>query len=114
MLTSGSGLVLPAVDGSHSSPVSSGAPAIHVGVTPDFATSGISQTNSQNWAGYAVTAPTAAVTDVRMSWTVPEVTCSSGSTTDSVVWVGIDGWTDSTVEQIGTGSDCSSGTAYFF
>jgi Peptidase A4 family len=69
---------------------------------------------SDNWAGYALTAPDGSVTDVQASWVVPSVTCptsSSSSTSPSQgpyasFWTGIDGWSDNTVEQIGTDSDC--------
>ena len=43
------------------------------------------------------------------SWIVPTVTGSSRGTTYSAVWVGIDGYSDSTVEQIGTEEDVVNG-----
>jgi hypothetical protein len=64
--------------------------------------------DSSNWAGYAVTGANGSVTDVTGSWTVPAVTCSAAPTGYSAFWVGIDGFTSSTVEQIGTDSDCVS------
>jgi hypothetical protein len=68
--------------------------------------------DSTNWSGYAVTGPNGEVTDAKASWTVPLVTCtgnSLGSTGGySSFWVGIDGWSSNTVEQIGTDSDCIS------
>jgi len=60
------------------------------------------QVGSGNWSGYAATAatPTAdTVTDVIGTWTVPTVTGAAGY---SAVWVGIDGFDDGTVEQLGT------------
>jgi len=64
---------------------------------------------STNWAGYAVTGSKGAVTDVKASWTVPMAQCSTTySNGYSSYWVGIDGWSSSTVEQIGTDSDCVS------
>jgi hypothetical protein len=66
------------------------------------------QYESTNWAGYAVTGNKGSVTDVKGSWRVPAVTCSSTPNGYSSYWVGIDGWTSSTVEQIGTDSDCVS------
>ena len=42
-----------------------------------------------------------AVSDVKGTWTVPTVTSSSVNSY-SAVWVGIDGYADNTVEQIGT------------
>jgi hypothetical protein len=66
--------------------------------------------NTTNWSGYAaqtnLTLPASnAVTAVSGSWTVPAV---SGSGAYSSVWVGIDGYTSSTVEQIGTEQDVSN------
>src|SRR5947207_2656782 len=65
---------------------------------------------SQNWGGYAVasslTAPmSGAVSDVQGTWTVPSLSRSDSSSTDSSAWVGIDGYSDNTVEQIGTEQD---------
>ena len=59
---------------------------------------------SLNWSGYAVNTANDAVTAVGGSWTVPTVTKTGSSTAYASVWVGIDGSTNSTVEQIGTGS----------
>jgi hypothetical protein len=68
--------------------------------------------DSTNWSGYAVTGPNGTVTDAKASWTVPAVSCTGntlGSTSGySSFWVGIDGWSSNTVEQIGTDSDCIS------
>jgi len=61
---------------------------------------------SYNWSGYAVTRANGAVTDVKSSWIVPAVACSGAPGGYAAFWTGIDGWTSSTVEQIGTDSDC--------
>jgi hypothetical protein len=65
---------------------------------------------SSNWGAYAsetsLTAPAkGAVNAVNGSWTIPTVTASTSSQTYSAFWVGIDGYSDSTVEQIGTEQD---------
>jgi hypothetical protein len=65
---------------------------------------------SYNWAGYAVTGTTGSVTDVKGSWVVPAVNCSSAPTGYSAFWVGIDGFSSNSVEQVGTDSDCVSTT----
>jgi hypothetical protein len=71
--------------------------------------------DSTNWSGYAVTGATGSVTQVTGSWKVPSATCSQGSGAQySSFWIGIDGWTSPTVEQIGTDSDCSSGTPAYY
>ncbi len=70
-----------------------------------------STTTSTNWSGYAVGADAGAVTAVSGSWTVPTVT--GNGTSDSVAWVGIDGFNSSTVEQTGTAMDLVNGHAQY-
>jgi hypothetical protein len=94
-----------------------GAPvAAHA--APFFATHGgairMSTTSSTNWAGYAVTGARGSVTDVTGSWTQPAATCSGTSAQYAAFWVGIDGYSSSTVEQTGTEADCSSGHASYY
>ena len=70
---------------------------------------------STNWSGYAVTASRGAVTDVKGSWNVPSVDCSSSSQNQyASLWVGIDGYNSNTVEQIGTDSDCQGDTPTYY
>jgi hypothetical protein len=71
-----------------------------------------------NWSGYAAetnlnTPASKAVTMVSGSWTVPKVT---GTTTAySSVWVGIDGYSSFSVEQLGTEQDTSrSGATTYY
>jgi hypothetical protein len=66
---------------------------------------------SLNWSGYAaitsILHPTnESVTSVSGSWTVPALSASTDQTYCSI-WVGIDGFSSSTVEQIGTEHDWS-------
>jgi hypothetical protein len=67
---------------------------------------------SENWSGYVVTG--SGFTDAKASWHVPEVNCSKTPNTQSAFWVGLDGWTDGTVEQNGTDSDCSGTTPVYY
>src|SRR5438034_649359 len=72
---------------------------------------------STNWSGYGAetnlsTPQINAVSDVRGSWVVPSVTGTS--TAYSSFWVGIDGYSSSTVEQIGTDSDLSGSTPVYY
>jgi hypothetical protein len=69
---------------------------------------------STNWSGYAVTGSTGSVTSVSGSWIVPTVTGSRRTTAYSSFWVGIDGFSSSTVEQIGTDSDVQRGRAVYY
>lgn len=72
---------------------------------------------SSNWAGYAsltnLTNPqNMSVSDVRGSWVIPTLSCDA-TTTYSSAWVGIDGYSDNTVEQTGTEHDCYQGKSYY-
>jgi hypothetical protein len=67
---------------------------------------------TKNWSGYAVTGN--GFTSARGSWIVPKVKCSTTPDTYVVHWVGIDGFSDNTVEQIGTGSNCSGTSPSYF
>lgn len=81
-------------------------------LAPDMNVAGIngSSVSSTNWSGYAVTGPTGSVTTVSGSWIVPAVT---GTNTAFVAnWVGIDGYSSSTVEQTGTLSATGNYQAY--
>jgi hypothetical protein len=62
--------------------------------------------SSSNWAGYAATGASGSFTSVSASWTQPTASCTSGSQY-AAFWVGLDGYTSKTVEQIGTEADCS-------
>ena len=70
---------------------------------------------STNWSGYAVTGDRGSVTDVTASWIVPAIqgTCPSTNQYASF-WVGIDGYSSNTVEQIGTDSDCQNGNPVYY
>jgi hypothetical protein len=48
------------------------------------------------------------------TWTQPAVTCAAGENSWSSPWVGIDGYNSTTVEQIGTDSDCQNGTPVYY
>jgi len=68
---------------------------------------------SANWAGYAIetnlTKPAKnAVSDVSGQWTVPTLNCTR-ATTYSSAWVGLDGYSSNSVEQLGTEQDCYRG-----
>jgi hypothetical protein len=69
-------------------------------------------TTSTNWSGYAVNTAAGAVKAVSGSWVIPTV--SGTSTAYSSDWVGIDGFSSSTVEQIGTDSDIVNGTPQYY
>jgi len=71
-----------------------------------------------NWSGYvaatSISQPKAnSVTAVSGSWIVPTVTGPSTGSYYSSVWVGIDGWGNSTVEQLGTEEDLVNGSPVY-
>src|SRR5467141_4046937 len=72
-----------------------------------------------NWAGYVAATDLSvplkhSVTDVRGSWRVPTVVSSRTQDTASAIWVGIDGNSDRTVEQIGTEQDWTTGAPVYY
>src|SRR5436190_4132645 len=68
---------------------------------------------SSNWSGYAAFGTPGSFNSVSASWVQPSVTCTSKNTYSSY-WVGLDGYNSSTVEQLGTEADCSSGAAKYY
>ena len=68
--------------------------------------------SDQIWGGYAVTGNT--YTSVSGSWTVPTLNCSSTRNSSVSPWIGIDGWSSDTVEQIGFDQDCENGVAGYY
>ena len=82
-------------------------------------TRGVREGKSSTWAGYAVVTSISSpqkgvVSDVNGSWTVPTVDCAMTPNAYASFWIGIDGYSSGTVEQIGTESDCSSGSARYY
>jgi hypothetical protein len=69
--------------------------------------------SSSNWAGYADTGSSHGFTNVAASWVQPAGQCSSGDQY-SAFWVGLDGYTSSTVEQTGSEVDCVGQTAEYY
>jgi Peptidase A4 family len=68
---------------------------------------------STNWSGYAVTGST--FTTATADWTQNAITCTSGGgETDMSPWVGIDGYSTSTVEQTGSSGDCNGATPDYY
>ncbi len=74
---------------------------------------------STNWAGYGVELSLASpqansVNEASGQWVVPTVTCPLRSTSYSASWIGIDGYSDNTVEQTGTEQDCDHGQPQYY
>jgi len=81
-------------------------PAGHLGVR---SVHGHTTAESTNWSGYAATGANGAFSSVSASWTEPTATCSGNrkhTNQYSSFWVGLDGYSSSSVEQTGTDADC--------
>jgi Peptidase A4 family len=95
-------------------PFKSGDPGTKTVNEPASALADTSASSSFNWSGYADAAKTAnTFTKVSGQWKTPKVRCTREDTLTSE-WVGIDGYTNSTVEQDGTLSWCYLGQATYF
>jgi Peptidase A4 family len=75
---------------------------------------------SANWSGYADAEASSAstVSNVSGSWTIPRVQCLPAPYQNQDVfnanWVGIDGFNDQTVEQLGSATQCFEGVEYYY
>jgi hypothetical protein len=69
-------------------------------------TKGDAEVASSNWSGYAATGSDGTFKSVSASWTQPTATCTSSTDEYAAFWVGLDGYSSSSVEQTGTDSDC--------
>jgi antitoxin component of MazEF toxin-antitoxin module len=72
---------------------------------------------SANWSGYAATLANTTFTDVTATWRIPAATCNLGQSSSAALWVGLGGYNtgSQSLEQTGTGSDCSvAGKASYY
>jgi hypothetical protein len=69
---------------------------------------------SSNWAGYAATGSNGTFNSVSASWVQPAGNCSGGGDQYAAFWVGLDGYSSSTVEQTGSEVDCVGRTAEYY
>jgi hypothetical protein len=74
---------------------------------------------SLNWSGYVAESNFAAplngaVSDVKGTWVVPTVAANGATSAYSSTWVGMDGFSDDTVEQVGTDSDWTNRTPSYY
>jgi Peptidase A4 family len=79
----------------------------------------VTGTQSINWSGYADSETgSSTVSQVSGNWTLPGVRClpSPYQNQDAFLssWVGVDGFTDQTVEQLGTAAQCFEGVLYYY
>jgi len=89
------------------------------GVTPSTTNAGAGakgtgEIGSYNWSGYAdTTTTTGAFTSVSGSWAEPVTFCSAEQRL-TAFWVGLDGFSNTTVEQLGTLAYCFQGQPYYY
>jgi hypothetical protein len=79
----------------------------------------ITANQSINWSGYADSeGGSKTISQVSGNWTIPAVECLPRpyENQDAFLanWVGIDGFTDQTVEQLGTATQCFEGVKYYY
>lgn len=67
----------------------------------------LADTTSTSWSGYVTTGST--YTETTGNWTVPVQDCTATPNGETAEWVGLDGDGSSTVEQVGTQTDCADG-----
>ena len=79
----------------------------------------VTEIGSYNWSGFADSQTgTTPVSAVSARWTIPQVSCLTGQYKNQdaflAQWVGLDGFTDGTVEQLGTATQCYEGVEYYY
>jgi hypothetical protein len=83
------------------------------------ANGGLTGSQSINWSGYAdAETGSNTVSQVSGTWTMPAVSCLPApyENQDAFLanWVGIDGFNNGTVEQLGTAVQCFEGVKYYY
>jgi hypothetical protein len=111
-VVAGAGLVGPVSTASagtaraaHATPVIVNRPRV---LTPAPASVN-SSWSASNWSGYA---ETGSYTGISSSWTVPTVLASTSATYSST-WIGVDGFTNAKLIQVGTEQDFFGGAAHY-
>lgn len=99
--------------------MSSRRPNVRSAARPMAPSGGVTSTPSVNWSGYAdAETGSKTVSSVSGNWEIPAVQCLSGpyKYQDAFIaqWVGIDGFNDGTVEQLGSATQCFEGVTYYY
>jgi Peptidase A4 family len=81
-------------------------------IRPDATGGALNVIKSSNWSGYAAHLPRKHVYhSVSASWVQPRARCAAAPGDEfAAFWVGLDGYNSTSVEQIGTDSDCAGAT----
>jgi hypothetical protein len=89
------------------------------GAAPKAVNGSVTGSQSINWSGYAdAESASNTVSQVSGNWIMPAVQCLPApyQNQDAFLanWVGIDGFSDQTVEQLGTAAQCYEGVKYYY
>jgi Peptidase A4 family len=79
------------------------------GTTSTSAPTPITSATNTHWSGYVATGAADTFTTVSATWIEPSVNCQSTQLSYAAFWDGLDGYNNSTVEQIGTTIECYNG-----
>jgi len=71
----------------------------------------VKKATSTNWGGYAANISSGTILEAYGEWVVPAISCANHDPSLNDQWVGIDGFSDGTVEQGGTYGYCVSTTS---
>jgi hypothetical protein len=69
---------------------------------------------STNWSGYAATSNDAPITCIEATWVQPSISCGKTSHSAISMWVGIGGFDQDYLEQVGSEVDCDLGKISHF
>jgi hypothetical protein len=99
--------------------MSSRRPMVRSSLAPLADGAGAKSAPSANWSGYAAAEKgSQRVSSVSGEWVIPEIECPGGNYKyqDAFLaqWVGIDGYNNGTVEQLGSGVQCFEGVTYYY
>jgi Peptidase A4 family len=67
-----------------------------------------------DYAGYVASGKAGAYKNVSSNWTEPKGTCAGSGDQYSAFYVGLDGWTSDSIEQIGSELDCIGKTPEYY
>jgi Peptidase A4 family len=95
------------------------SPGAQHGGAPRAANGSVTSSPSINWSGYADSeSGSSKVSQVSGDWTMPGVQCLPApyQNQDAFLanWVGIDGYSTQTVEQLGSAAQCFAGVKYYY
>lgn len=90
-----------------------------LGMTHTASSGGVTGLESFNWDGYADSeSGSNTITSASGSWIIPQVQCLPRpyQNQDAFLsdWVGLDGFSNGTVEQLGTATQCYEGVEYYY